>query len=117
MQCRLCTNDILPYRYGIKDDQTLCDACHMRLYGRFGRCGHALHGLSDGPSQSYVCFEKPNRYEETRLQLAAMEASGKLKDPEMMAKAQGLLAAAKEYRDTHSNENIDYDKEGHALDG
>ena len=75
----------------------------------------ALHGLSDGPRQSYMCFEKPNVLLEVRTQLRAMEESGKLKDPAEMAKAKAVLARA-ERSAAMQTKQIDYDKDGHDLD-
>lgn len=117
MQCRICNHDYQYSDYYEKDDPTVCDTCHMRLYGRFGHCGYGIKGVTDGPGSgnNQMCFNRPDIPKEMRLTFKRMEEAGKFKKhPELAAQAKMLLRNAEARALTERK--LDYDKGDHPDD-
>jgi hypothetical protein len=113
-QCRICTADIEELLYATKDDPTVCNRCHMMMYGRYGHVGYAVHGCADGPGScvNEMVFDRPDPAKDIALTLKRMEQDGKLNNPELRAAAASKLEEAK----NSVHEKVDYGKDGHPLD-
>lgn len=113
MQCRLCDEEYADNPWVVKDDPTVCDRCHMALYGRFGRCGHGLSGTSDGPcfTPSKTHFNTPKPYEETLKAAKAVEAAGR-----MTPKAEAFFRNRLKGLESHKGgDGTDYQKTGYPV--
>ena len=84
----------------------------MAVFGRYGRCGHTLAGVSDGPCSGagQTNFNTPKPYEEVLKAARACEEHGNL-TPKKEATFRKMLAMhkGKDYG------KVDYQKTGHPL--
>ena len=74
-----------------------------------------LAGVSDGPGSgaNEIVFDRPDVAKETEITLRKMEAEGQIKDPKVAASAKKYLSELK----AKPPRKLDYQKEGHPLDG
>lgn len=84
-------------------DNYLCDDC---LSAGVRMTPTVCHGLSDGPGNSYICFDRPNPAKEMEQTFKVMEENGKFNDPVKKQKAMKLLQEVK----SANYKKVDYGK-------
>lgn len=103
------------------EDLYYCLGCEVERYKGFRETwgkyqGIGLSGVSDGPGSgsTQICFDKPNRYLETRDGVRKMYEHGEIKTPEQQATAEYLWKSAEKYKDIPK---VDYQVDGHPMYG
>lgn len=84
-------------------DNYLCDDC---LSAGVRMTPVVCHGLSDGPGNSYICFDRPNPVKEMEHTFKVMEEHGKLDTKEKKIGAKKLVEQMK----VANYKKVDYGK-------